>query len=447
MVVAALTYALASLTPATAHDATLRQDVTTLASDQYGGRATLSTGAQLSRDYIMGRLRSAGYREVNGRLRTLPTRDGGTTILATLPGSGALASDGYLLVGAHYDHLDPVGGNPSTPVTAQCSPQVGDDAPGAICNGATDNATGVAVVMDVATHLAQSPPTSRRRVVFALWDSEENNLQGSIAYRQNELQLGRPVAYINYDIQGANLRDSLRDSTFAIGASSGGARLRNAVEDAAETATGGRPLNVHQLSEPFGQYRSDYAPFLAPKVVNNFSGEFPPPLPTTMQRVPSVFFGDGSGPCYHTTQDEVDVVDFDKLVHQADIGLRLVRDLVTGPKPAIVDLPQPVSSEFGALVGASMPGLGLHYPYPPIPPPTYADAVTAVQVFAYANGDPSLDPASQAAIDQYGQQLVDIVVRGPLFFRPIVDGTTVAVAAFQFMEPLTSGACEGFFSQ
>lgn len=109
-------------------------------------------------------------------------------------------------------------------------------------------------------------------------------------------------------------------------------------------------------------------------------------LPATMLRVPSVFFSDGSGPCYHTTQDEAGIVDFDKLARQADVGYHLARDLATGTKPAIQPL-HPRSDEFGDLVGALAPQLGLH---------------------------------------------------------PIVDGLKVAQAALEFLGPLETGPCDGF---
>jgi hypothetical protein len=64
------------------------------------------------------------------------------------------------------------------------------------------------------------------------------------------------------------------------------------------------------LSSIFGQGRSDYAAFLN-------------------AQVPSVFFTDATGPCYHTAQDAIGVVDFDKLEKQAAIALRVTRDLAS----------------------------------------------------------------------------------------------------------------------
>jgi hypothetical protein len=43
--------------------------------------------------------------------------------------------------------------------------------------------------------------------------------------------------------------------------------------------------------------------------------------------VPTVFFSDSTGPCYHTAQDEAGIVDYRKLHQQVRDGVRLARDL------------------------------------------------------------------------------------------------------------------------
>ena len=94
------------------------------------------------------------------------------------------------------------------------------------------------------------------------------------------------MAYLNLDIQGANLLPSLRGETFAVGASTGGQTLLDVVDDAYAPSS----LHGNQLSAVFGLYRSDYANFLG-------------------KSVPTVFFTDSTGPCYHTPKDDETVVD------------------------------------------------------------------------------------------------------------------------------------------
>ncbi len=420
-------------TLASAHVDSLTTDVSTLSSDAAAGRVTGTPEAESARNYIMTRLFQAGY---SGRVTTQAISGGGTNVLAWLPGSGTLATE-YVLVGAHYDHV---------PLDERCTPK--GDPKDVICNGATDNAAGVAVLLDIAEHFAAAAPAPRRGVYFAFWDREETDcirepascLGGSVAYRSATLPpWPQPVAYINYDIQGANLARSLRTTTFAVGASSGGSRLASAVTEAA--AAEGVQLKVRHLSESLGQYLSDYATFLAPRIVHKGN----PSLPAWLPRVPTVFFTDSNGPCYHTTQDEVGVVDFQKLDRQAKTGLRLVRDLATGTKPSLQPLPLEASM-FGTLFGPLVQMIRPEFtpPYPAIPPPSYADALELLDVARTARDDPGLGPEAQRTIDEQLPTLEAIVAKGQSAYRPLVDGLSVAWAAFNAMPAMQAGECDGF---
>ncbi len=149
----------------------------------------------------------------------------------------------YVIVGAHYDHFGPF----------QCSMLSLDDD---ICNGATDNATGVAAVLGIGKALRALPEPPRRSVVLAFWDREEDGLLGSAHYIANPLvPLASTVAYVNFDIQGANLLPSLREISFAVGAETGGQALVDATRDAIVEQN----LDTGLFSLVFGQGRSDHA--------------------------------------------------------------------------------------------------------------------------------------------------------------------------------------------
>jgi Peptidase family M28 len=413
---------------ASADKASLTADVATLASEAFAGRVPGSTGID-ALNYIRARLESAGYREEDGRIIPFAIGGGGTNLLALLPGTGSLASE-YVLVGAHYDHV------------ASC-PEEDAEAGDVSCNGATDNAAGVAILLEIADQLSRTPPATRRGIYLAFWDREEEQLVGSVAHRiaTPPPYWPQPVAYVNYDIQGANLSGALRSTTFAIGASSGGTRLVSAVNAAA--APEGEPLRVRHLTELFGMYRSDYATFVAPKVVNKIR----PDLPAGLPRVPTVFFTDSSGPCYHTPDDELAIMDGSKLERQARIGVRLVRDLATGTKPSIQALPLNAST-FSALVGPFVgPAVGITAPYPPVPPPTFADAVELLTVARLAADDVSLDLGIRAAIGDQLPPLQQIVDRGFLGYRALIDGATVATVALSTIPVLEDGVCQSFVPQ
>ncbi len=139
------------------------------------------------------------------------TFDAGTNLVGVIPGSDL--ADQYVIVGAHYDHLG-----------SDCK---GSGPADNICNGATDNASGVAAALAVARSIAGDEQAPRRSVVIALWDAEEDGLLGSAAYLANPLvPLAQTVAYVNFDIQATNISPSLRNVTVLVGAETGGPNLR-----------------------------------------------------------------------------------------------------------------------------------------------------------------------------------------------------------------------------
>jgi hypothetical protein len=210
-------------------------------------------------------------------------------IVGVIPGSDL--ADEYVVVGAHYDHLTP-----------QRCRDVGDDD---LCNGATDNAAGVAATLAVARAIAALPAPPRRSIVLALWDVEEYGLTGSLYFINHPLvPLEDIVAYVNLDLIGANLVPSARNTSFAVGPETGGPLLEQMTADAI-AAVG---LDTRPLSQTFGQERSDYHWFV-------------------QQEVPFVYFGDSTNACYHSAADDLDLVDLGKLSKQSEIAFRLVRSL------------------------------------------------------------------------------------------------------------------------
>ena len=271
--------------------ACLPRDVGTLASDGFAGRDAGTPSGAKARRWLIDQLSpiAPGLNPLGkGRVRYEQSIGSGqANVLAVIRGTEL--PNQYVIVGAHYDHLG-----------TRCRTA---DATDHICNGATDNAAGVAATLEVARQMAAHPP--RRSVVIALWDGEEEQLVGSKWYVAHPLvPLRSTVAYVNADILGANLVPTLRTTTFAVGAESGGARLQGMVDH----VDGASPLDIVSLSAIFGQGRTDQTPFIGAKV-------------------PSVFFGDSSGGCYHTAQDETTNVDYDKLQHQTTTEISLVANL------------------------------------------------------------------------------------------------------------------------
>jgi len=362
-----------------------QMDVHYLADDADGGRNNGSVGSAEARSYLIGGLRLIGAQPVGAGAGAGADPEayehafvGGTNIVALLPGTDL--ADEHVLVGAHYDGLG------SSCRTA--------DAADTICNGATDNATGVAVVMDVARELSRHP--HRRSVIIALWDREEDGLLGSRAFVQAPpVPLQSIKTYVNFDIQGANLLPSLRDTSFAIGAETGGPKLQSLVDE----AIGSAELGTRPLSVIFGQGRSDHAVLIG-------------------AGVPSVFFSDSTGPCYHTAQDDEDVVDHAKLAQQIAIAQHLVRDLTDADALPALATGQPLA--------------------------TYADAITIDGVLDRAASDLGrFTPTQQAQIGTIRQSVATIVAEGPLSFDD-TDIASLLSGSVTLVSTLSTGPCDGF---
>ncbi len=106
-------------------------------------------------------------------------------VLGLLPGSDPAHSDEVVVIGAHYDHL-------------------GLEPDGAVMNGANDNSSGVAVMLELARLWQEHAVRPARSVLFAAWDGEEVGLVGSRYYVQNpSYPLTRTVAMLNLDMVSA----------------------------------------------------------------------------------------------------------------------------------------------------------------------------------------------------------------------------------------------------
>jgi hypothetical protein len=105
-------------------------------------------------------------------------------------------SDEIILLGAHFDHI----GNETN---GHCRPVVKRDTRDPICNGADDNASGTAMLLELARAYKDSGITPKRTLVFAHFSGEELGLLGSHALIEHSpFDQGEVVAMINLDMVG-----------------------------------------------------------------------------------------------------------------------------------------------------------------------------------------------------------------------------------------------------
>ena len=140
---------------------------------------------------------------VSGRTSIKRVRTDVSNVIAVLEGEGPLA-DETIVVGAHYDHVG-FGG-------------AGSLAPGStdVHNGADDNASGTAALIEVARQLSAREQPLPRRVVFIAFTAEERGLIGSARYvAEPVFPLEKTIAMYNMDMVGRLRDDKL--TVFGVG--------------------------------------------------------------------------------------------------------------------------------------------------------------------------------------------------------------------------------------
>ena len=150
---------------APAAESQLMADLRILSADDMEGRDTGAPGGERARAYIVARLEAMGVApssmgrlqpfEAQGRTREGPRTFNGINVLGLIPGTRV--GDRYIVVSAHYDHVG-----------------VND---GQIYNGADDNASGVATMLELARRLKAEAP--EHSVIFVAFDGEERGLIGA----------------------------------------------------------------------------------------------------------------------------------------------------------------------------------------------------------------------------------------------------------------------------
>jgi aminopeptidase YwaD len=220
-------------------------------------------------------------------------------VAAFLPG----ATQEYVIVGAHYDHLGMGDSNSLAPA------EIGKS----IHPGADDNASGTAGVIELARWFSKHPP-GKRGILFMTFAGEELGLLGSSWYAEHPLEpLGDAVAMINMDMIGR-----IREGKVYLGGSGTGTTFAQVLESVKAPA----PLKI-EISEKTGYGSSDHTSF-------------------TVKQVPVLFLFSGLHGDYHKpsdTADKIDAADAAKTVeYVADIATRLATDEA---RPKFVRLQEP----------------------------------------------------------------------------------------------------------
>jgi Zn-dependent M28 family amino/carboxypeptidase len=270
-----------------------------LASDRLAGRATPSPGLETAARYVAAEFAATGLEPAPGRelLQWYALTGGGAAnrapnAVGVLRGADPDLRDTFVVFTAHMDHVG-IG-----------APDASGDS---IYNGADDDASGTAALIEIAEAFAALPERPARSVAFVAVSGEELGLLGSQAFiADGGIAVDRIVADVNIDMIGRNSPDSV----VAIGMaySDLGARLARIV--------GIRPeLGLAVADDPWPEerffFRSDHYNFAA-------------------AGIPALFLFAGVHEDYHRPSDQAERIDARKIARIASaaflLGLEVAND-------------------------------------------------------------------------------------------------------------------------
>ncbi|MFN0051599.1 MAG: M20/M25/M40 family metallo-hydrolase [Planctomycetales bacterium] len=245
-------------------------------------------------------------------------------VIAVLEGSGPLAEE-TVIVGAHYDHVGKGGAGSLLPGSTE------------VHNGADDNASGTASLLELARRLGARKEKLPRRVVFIAFTGEEMGLIGSARYtREPVFPLDKTVAMINMDMVGRLKDDKL--TVFGTGTSTVWEGLLHPLEKE-------QALQLSFKPEGFGP--SDHSSFYA-------------------KQIPVLHFFTGTHSDYHRPSDDWDKINVPGAERIVNLIEKLLLQVVQLPeRPPYLEVKG--SAQISAREGArpyfgSIPDFGIELP-------------------------------------------------------------------------------------
>jgi Zn-dependent M28 family amino/carboxypeptidase len=267
----------------------LQETLLFLSQDSLKGRLTGSGGANIAATFIASKFNSIGLKPLTGNQgyfdtfvadyerKKIPAKN----VVGALPGK--FTNDTMVIFSAHYDHI---GQNDDLPSNKEYSYK--DDT----FNGANDNATGVAALVELAKYY-KAQNNNRYLLVFVAFSGEEMGMLGS-AHLMEKTNTGVIKAVINLEMLGRPVTENCFIVSFNNNA------IRNILNRYLKKYQGPVEKNFFE-NDPYPDenlsHRSDHYPF-ARKIKNAF---------TIMGSSPEDTY-------YHSVDDEYETINFDFLL-------------------------------------------------------------------------------------------------------------------------------------
>ena len=277
----------------------LKKTISYLASDELKGRLTGSKEEKLASDYLQKQLKSLGIQafEKNNYIQNFTYKvklnphdslevsdNSGRNVIGYLDNKASKT----IVIGAHYDHLGLNEHNNSTKPNSK----------GEIHNGADDNASGVAGVLELARMFSQNKTIEKANYVFALFSGEEDGLIGSKKLAEIiKTKYPNVIAMLNIDMIG-RLNDKKEMTVGGVGTSP---IFTKVVEK-------NKPAGFNITLDESGIGPSDHTSFY-------------------LKDIPVLFFFTGTHSDYHKPSDDEDKINYYGVKNCTDYAFRIINEL------------------------------------------------------------------------------------------------------------------------
>jgi hypothetical protein len=267
-------------------------------------------------------------------------------VVGVLPGT--TRKDEAVVVGAHYDHLGLGGRHSMNPNLA-----------GQVHNGADDNASGTAALIEIARAAAASRDRFERTTVFVAFAGEELGLIGSVQYVSNPvIPLEKTVAMVNLDMVGRPRGRILLSGLDTAPSLAGDV-------DAAAAAVKG--LEIKRFQEGAGVGSSDDTSF-------------------ALKKIPAIGFFSGFHSDYHRPTDDWQHIEAEGVASVATLAYELSARLASRPdKPEFIAKAAPGGHGTASGDAGSVGGYGPYFGSVP----DFADAEGGVKFAEVRESSPA----------------------------------------------------------
>ncbi len=222
--------------------------------------------------------------EISAKVNVTQNETESQNVVALLPGTDSELKNEYVVVGAHFDHLGMGGPGSGSRALDEL----------AVHNGADDNASGVATMIELAEKFS-GEKKNKRSMLFVAFGAEEMGLVGSKAFvNQAPIETEKMVAMFNFDMVG-------RLDTASNALSIGGTQTAVESEDILNRFN----TDFELALSPEGIGPSDHASFY-------------------LQDIPVFFVSTGAHPDYHTPNDDAHLINYEGMKGVAEYSYNLL---------------------------------------------------------------------------------------------------------------------------